>query len=86
LERKNSKAKEKKKRKREKSASPDADLVKVGSRISVLWPQDGVSYPATVTAIDGRGFSIRYDDGDVETLQLHEEEFDILPDSCKPDD
>lgn len=49
--------------------APQADQVKVGSRVLARWTDDRF-YPATVTVIDGGSFAVRFDDQDRRTVGL----------------
>jgi len=53
--------------------------IHVGTRISVYWPDDDEYYTAKVTSIkNGSIFTLLYDDGDVEHVDLRKEDFKIL--------
>ena len=54
--------------------------VKVGSRLSVYWPDDKKFYASKVTSIRNGGslVTLLYDDGEVETVDLSVERFKIL--------
>jgi len=63
----------------------DLALIKVGTRLSVFWPDDKEYYPAKVTSIKRDSESIVttlfYDDGEVETVDLVGEKFKFLDDT-----
>lgn len=69
-------------------ADPKLKEIKVGTRLSVLWPDDAEYYDAKVTKIN-RGikntdsqvlYTLLYDDGEMEELDLSGESFKLLPD------
>jgi len=61
-------------------AHPPASQVQQGSRVSIYWPDDDASYPGTVTGITNTGLvQVSYDDGDIEELDLANENFQLLP-------
>lgn len=63
-----------------KPVNPDWDNVKIGSRVSVYWPDDDTFYNATVTKMqaDKSKFHLEYDDGQCEFVDLRTERFKLL--------
>jgi len=60
--------------------STPASQVTVGSCLSIYWPDDDTFYPGTVTNISPSGLvQISYDDGDLEDLDLDDENFRLIP-------
>eukprot|EP00957_Ditylum_brightwellii_P012817 968763-Ditylum_brightwellii.AAC.1 len=59
--------------------------VQIGTRLSVLWPDDDEYYPCKVTEQKSGTtvFTLLYDDGEVETLDLAGEVFKVLEDAKK---
>ena len=57
--------------------------MKVGSTISVYWPDDKKYYKAKVTSMGSRrsAVTLLYDDGEVETVDLSGEKFKVLSES-----
>ena len=61
--------------------------VSIGSRVEVYWPDDKTYYPASVTGQRNVGksvFTLSYDDGEVERVDLSTEKFRILNESKVP--
>ena len=61
--------------------------VSIGSRVEVYWPDDKTYYPASVTGQHSVGksvFTLSYDDGEVERVDLSTEKFRILNESKVP--
>ena len=52
------------------STEEETGLGFVGERVEVLWDDDGKYYPGVITAYDGEEATIRYDNGDKETVAL----------------
>ena len=61
---------------------PDVTLIRVGSRVSVWWPEDRRYYKGTVTRkqpdANWRPFFLEYDDGDEEWIDFRHHKFRIL--------
>ena len=60
--------------------------VSIGTRIEVFWPDDNTYYAATVTGQRYAGksvFTLSYDDGEVERVDLSTEQFRLLKDEKK---
>lgn len=55
--------------------SDDNVVPQVGDSISVFWPMDDQFYPGTVHDVENDQHTIHYDDGDVEVLNLSEEQW-----------
>ena len=69
-------------------AEPCLSSIVVGTRIEVYWPDDDEYYVATVTVIQQATpnmiYTLRYDDGEVETLDLSRETWRIASSQKKP--
>jgi len=60
--------------------SPEMAKIGIGSRVAVLWPNDGVYYKATVTRErnERKPFCLEYDTGEYEWVNLCRRKFRIL--------
>lgn len=56
------------------------EQIEVGSRLAVLWPDDGAYYGATLVEKRNRKecFCLEYDDGDTEWTDLSKRKFRLL--------
>jgi len=60
--------------------SPPIQMVTIGTRLSVYWPDDDAHYNGTVTGKNSSGlYQVSYDDGDFEELDLTTEIYTLLP-------
>ena len=60
-------------------------MPKVGLKIEVYWPIDKSFYSGTVTKFDESTskYTVEYDDGDVEELDLDKEDWEIAPEATR---
>ena len=71
------------KRKRKRGENDNFPSLTVGSRVEIYWHLDKMYYPATIIARDNRSenvFTIKYDDGVAESIDLGKEKFRSLDD------
>ena len=64
-----------------KKTAHELSILAVGSRVEIYWRLDKTYYPATIIAKDGRSentFTITYDDGVTESIDLGTEMFNFL--------
>ena len=68
-------------------SSTDWQLVKSGTHLLVYWPEDDKYYKATATTTKGKNnsiFTLTYDDGEVERVDLKTESFKIIMSDNSP--
>jgi hypothetical protein len=61
--------------------NPSLSLIKIGTRLSVWWPDDAHYYVATVTHVrktNAKPFYVEYDDGEFEWVDLRQHKFHLL--------